>query len=270
MPKGDYDHHKKAGNEGDVVKHVALIAALDSAVDQHRGGAFHYADIYAGYAHHCLGRGGEWTRGIGKLCGRCELRENQHTALYREWYLSRPLFEGGFYPGSSLIAADVCKWKKEGFRLSLWDISPKAVSDLKRVFKGKQHRIYDRAATASDPGFQSANFVLIDPPKGNSKTWDFASGFLNARKQNVLLWWPIFANTRTIPPSENSQSKVTREAACRLGFSVSKVLWAKGGRMIGCQLIYRLDSISIKKLRAAIEQVVRVIGGKWRVEHFDS
>ena len=47
MPMRDYDHHKKAGNEGDVVKHVALIAALDSVIDQHGGGVFHYADIYA-------------------------------------------------------------------------------------------------------------------------------------------------------------------------------------------------------------------------------
>ena len=141
MPMRDYDHHKKAGNEGDVVKHVALIAALDSVVDQHGGGVFHYADIYAGHAHHCLGRGGEWTRGIGKLCQRCELRENPHTALYYKWYLSRPQFEGGFYPGSSLIAADVCKWKKKGIRHSLWDICPEAASDLKRVFKGKKHNI---------------------------------------------------------------------------------------------------------------------------------
>lgn len=268
MPKGAFDHHKKAGNEGDVVKHVALIAALDSVVDQHRGGAFHYADIYAGYAHHCLQNGGEWTKGIGKLCRRCELRENQHTALYYEWYLSRPQFEGGFYSGSSLIAADVCKWKKKDYRLSLWDISRKAVSDLKRVFKGKQHHICGKAATTADSGLQSADFVLIDPPDGTEKTWARICAFLNRREQSVLLWLPVIRNKIGEKYLENRAVECSKRTASDMGLSLTKVVWGSEIRKTtGCQLIYRLDSVSINKLRAAVEQVVRVIGGKWRVEH---
>ena len=46
-----YDHWRKAGNQGDVVKHVALIAALDVILDAHKKKEFLYADTYAGYAH---------------------------------------------------------------------------------------------------------------------------------------------------------------------------------------------------------------------------
>jgi hypothetical protein len=44
-----YDHHEKAGNEGDVVKHVALIAALRAVVGEAKGSEFAYADTFAAY-----------------------------------------------------------------------------------------------------------------------------------------------------------------------------------------------------------------------------
>lgn len=269
MPNAAYDHHQKAGNEGDVVKHVALIAALDSLLDQHRGGAFRYADVYAGHAHHCLRKGGEWISGIGKLRGRWELKENPHTALYFEWYLSRPQFEGGFYPGSSLIAADVCNWKKKAYRLSLWDTNETVVKDLKTWFSKKVHRIHARPASPSEEDIRSACILFIDPPDGKKETWEKVAGFLRNPKQSLVVWLPVGASKTQGRITEYSAVEFARVSAKKLDLSGTKVVWRGGIRMIGCQLIYRLDADSIRKLRAAVEQVVKVVGGKWRAEHLD-
>lgn len=43
-----YDHHEKVGNQGDVVKHVALLAALDKDLENHKRSDFCYADTFAG------------------------------------------------------------------------------------------------------------------------------------------------------------------------------------------------------------------------------
>ena len=79
-----YDHNKKAGNQGDVVKHVAEAAALDSILKGWPSKEFRYADIFAGYALNPLDKGKEWKQGIGKLVGREELTKNDHVKLWSE------------------------------------------------------------------------------------------------------------------------------------------------------------------------------------------
>jgi hypothetical protein len=64
-----YDHHKKAGNEGDICKHPALIAAVDLTLASGAGTPFRYADLYAGYAKNPLTVGHEWRNGIGGIAG---------------------------------------------------------------------------------------------------------------------------------------------------------------------------------------------------------
>jgi len=44
-----YEHNKKAGNEEDAVKHIALIAALTPLLESHQA-VFHYCDTFAGYS----------------------------------------------------------------------------------------------------------------------------------------------------------------------------------------------------------------------------
>ena len=188
MLKKVYDHHKKAGNQGDVVKHIALIAALDKVVHNHRGPVFRYADIFAGYAHNPLIRGYEWKQGIGKLFGRQGLDKNEHTALYERWYLTRPQLLGGMYPGSSLIAADMAAWKKKKIKLSLWDISPSVIADLMKIFSGGGHNIFHRPAKPSEKDVRSADFLLIDPPDGKKQTWDLICEYLGNNNAAVLIW----------------------------------------------------------------------------------
>ncbi len=91
-----YDHHEKAGNQGDIVKHPALIAALDATVSRAKGEPFRYADIFAAYAVNPLLKGNQWTRGISVVAGQHLLTGNRHVASWARWFsLDREPVEGG-------------------------------------------------------------------------------------------------------------------------------------------------------------------------------
>ena len=267
MPKKVYDHHKKAGNQGDVVKHIALIAALDKVLHNHRGPVFRYADTFAGYAHNPLIRGYEWKQGIGKLFREQGLDKNEHTALYERWYLTRPQLLGGMYPSSSLIAADMAAWKKKKIKLCLWDTSEFVIADLNKVFFGQGQSIFDKPASPNQKEVRSADFLLIDPPDGTKQTWGLICQFLANRNRAVLIWLPVNANTRKKPPDEHKQSESSRNSARGLDCHVTKVRWRLGGRMIGCQSIYRLPAEAKIALRRAVEHVASILG--WECNHYD-
>jgi hypothetical protein len=69
MDDSSYDHSKKAGNEGDVIKHAFLLDAVDRllAEKQDRDGPVWYVDTHAARPYHRLRSSGRWTRGVGKL-----------------------------------------------------------------------------------------------------------------------------------------------------------------------------------------------------------
>lgn len=277
-PDGRYDHHEKAGNQGDVVKHVALIAALDATVESFPSGkTFRYADTFAGYACNplvCNPRY-EWRKGIGRFREqfkeRLQQKPNEHARLWYDWYLAaRPQLLGGIYPGSSLIASDVCAARKAPVHLALWDTSPKVIENLMTVFAGRDCEIYTRTATFEECDVKAANFLLIDPPNVTERNWKEIHRFLQGGPP-VLLWLPVFADTSSSPPREHARSEGIRKEATATGCKATKVVWAKGGRMIGCQLIYRLSNTASKALRDAVDALVSIApaahGVKWTCSH---
>ncbi len=120
MPQ--YDHHRKAGNQGDVAKHPVLIAALAALVDAEADRPFRYVDAFAGQAWHpLLNRPDyEWPLGIGALR---EPGDNVDASVetWCKWYLPRPDLALGWYPGSATIAADLCRSRGRSFRFDLCD-----------------------------------------------------------------------------------------------------------------------------------------------------
>ncbi len=102
-----YDHNIKAGNEGDIVKHVALIAALNSIISTNDIIIFRCVDVFAGYAFNPIIQKNEWKNGIGKIHRQSYRAKDENVKLYFNWYLSRPQLIGGIYPGSSLIVQPI-------------------------------------------------------------------------------------------------------------------------------------------------------------------
>jgi len=62
-----YDHSRKIGNEGDVIKHPVLAKVVESLAESVEKKPFVYAESHTGRPFYVLQKGGEWERGVGKL-----------------------------------------------------------------------------------------------------------------------------------------------------------------------------------------------------------
>jgi len=262
-----YDHHTKAGNQGDVVKHVALVAALRAewATQQARNRS--YADLFAGYAHNPIASGGSWQNGIGVVRTRFDAGvsvTNPDLERWYRWYVApRPQLEMGVYPGSSVIAYDTAISIGTAARLSLWDKCPRCVESLKSVFKAP-HQVHDREAEVDDDDVRTADFLLMDPPDKN--LWPKIRSVLRAGKapsQSVLVWLPLTAGDGEEP--EDEASTQCRNEAQAEGCEVLRVFWDPSGtHTIGCLLAYRLSPAGQKAVSAAVREVVSLVG--WEAE----
>lgn len=267
-----YDHNQKAGNQGDVVKHVALIAALDPLLaNWDRSKEFQYADTFAGYAFSTLIHGNDWKDGVGKLLAKndeerlaltlSQLEANPHTKIWYEWYLKgRPQLLGGVYPGSSLVAHDLCVQHRTSLHMSLWDIAPSAIAHLLTVYKGGEHEIYPRPVVFNEPAITNSDFVFIDPPyasmkrKLNTPLWSDLLRFPQPCHSNFMIWMPVGFHVADKQRVEHTAEQ--RKSALDSGLSATVVRWREGIHTVGCQLFYRLSGESKASLRAAVDQIV--------------
>lgn len=260
----NYDHQKRAGNRGDVIKHVALVAALDTALQQTTQGEFRYADTFAGYAYNPILVGNQWEEGVGRfrnVLDRVGVDANPHFSLWARLCFARKENNGGkYYSGSSLFAYNLCRLRNKQASLFLWDTSSLVLDDLKAAFSEKQHAI--RGDVAKPQDISDMDLVLIDPPGLQSrKNPDFPNWkkdilpFLQSKASSVLLWIPLMAATNE---DEARIPNICCLDALSLGCKVTKVMWeTRGLGMIGCLLIYRLPSLIARKaLQNAIDYVV--------------
>jgi 23S rRNA A2030 N6-methylase RlmJ len=180
-----YNHHKKAGNQGDCVKHPALIAALDEALKSTSNSelSFHYLDVFAGHAWHPLlgGKEYEWKKGIGKLAMGALPRDAPECVKVwwsiwhdaPEWPTTIP----PGYPGSAWIAAHRCRSAERSVKLELYDRAEEVRRDLERAFP-PSHDVQEDMANvcligqSMEPNTDlavAADFVFIDPPGWQSQ-----------------------------------------------------------------------------------------------------
>jgi 23S rRNA A2030 N6-methylase RlmJ len=272
-----YNHREKAGNEGDICKHPALIAAIDETISRSKDTPFRYADLYAGYAKNPLAAGQEWTNGIGVMAGSDLFGGNRHLALWAcACGLQRKPSIGDIYPGSAWFARAVCDLRARAAELALWDVSGVAFTDLRANFPDNP-RVFNAPWAAEDPAIEDADFIFIDPP--SKSDWSAIRNLLNRLepRQSALVWLPIGANTTYKPPVEDGMSNQCRSEALELGMSATTIRWARGGFTIGCQLIYKLMPEAVTALREATEEVVRIArlragtSSRWRClpVHYD-
>lgn len=254
-----YDHNSKAGNAGDILKHVALIAALNSVTVT--GRSLRFVDLFAGYGVNPIIAGNQWDQGLGRIHG-CETESsNSDLRSYLDWYLSRPSLIGSLYPGSSLIAQDTLRASGHEIGLTLYDISETAIANLQQVYRGMDHRILHRAAQLSDPEIESADFLFIDPPGLKSEvqpeypTLAQLLAFTEvASNASALFWLPVSADN-----DGSEDSKQLRG----LGFTVSRAMWGSeyaAGSTLGCLLAYRLDADGVKRVQQALDAMFVLAG----------
>jgi len=269
-----YEHGRKAGNMGDVFKHVALIAGLRETCSAATHDPFRYADTFAAYAMNILKGEDEWKQGIGKLDSECLLKGNPDVAFWATRWLDGIPKVSGRYPGSSWFARETCKSLGRDIQMSLWEIAEKPLTDLRAMYP--DGHVFSRPAKPDDPNIIAADFVFIDPPSKDD--WEDILGMVKSLsippKQSVLVWLPIGPNTGCSPPIEDKSSGACRQQGLKLGLSTTTVRWHRGGRMIGCQLLYRVNPRAQQALRRAVEDLFECTGFQFDdvlgVRHFDS
>lgn len=263
-----YDHGDNAGNEGDIVKHVALYAALDTILSGFGGSRFCFADLYAGYATNILAPRGAWKRGIqivrDALVNAANVAPvNKHVSAWADCYVGNPVGAGDCYPGSTLIARDLVLRHLKQLRLAAWDISPGPLGNLRAMFGSGESptspsRIYAAPASPADADVLAADFLLLDPP-GVKEFWRACFEQLPAMQKNFLVWLPIMTGRNWTDSEENRRAHAE---ALRLGLASSRVVWGERRQgMIGCELIYPFGAGPVRAaLRDAVDEVVRLAG----------
>lgn len=259
-----YDHRLKAGNQGDVVKHVALLAVVRSCL----GGTsrlLNYVDAFAGPAGSLLLPGGEWGRGVGRL-NRAAAVESPHVGSWIRWYLARPQLTGSRYPGSALVVSDAAVEAGMPVSMTLWDISEAVVADLRAVFP--KQTVLHRPVDPAHPSVNNADLLFVDPP-GLAEQWPLVLELLQ-RGRTMLAWLPINVAIVNRKVRLSSLAEEQLDAVRHLAATAAtRVLWAHGGRTIGCLLVYRCAPAAVANLRQAVTQVVSLCAWpRQEIEHF--
>lgn len=265
-----YDHNKKAGNQGDVVKHTALLAAADAIINA-SSGDFEYADTFAGYASNTLQSTGEWRYGIGNLWQSGLSCDNVNITFWHDLWDCKPGLLGSVYPGSSGFILKLCMSKARNFRARLWDTSPVVIAQLMEAYDNQEVTIHPRPAISDDFTDHKPDLLLIDPPglrtKSKKQYPDLAELLCFFDKvPNTILWFPITAQGKGSPARETGPSEKAKCECLSYGLSVASVRWSNGIRTCGCRLAYRLPSEAAYALQSAVDDVATLM--RWEnVKH---
>jgi 23S rRNA (adenine2030-N6)-methyltransferase len=177
----DYAHARHAGNAGDVLKHVALIAALEELRPEH------YFETHAGDGLYPLGSNGEWSDGVQRVFTASQGLVGKYAQIVRE-YSSPGATRPGKLPGSPLIAARFVQNEV------LYELDPRAAAVLRRALPDAIVRQSDGLALPEVP---PKSLVLIDPPYTQKQEWTDSARTASRLSQSALLYWyPIKALTR--------------------------------------------------------------------------
>ena len=89
----------RPGNQGDVVKHPTLVAAIRGLLAE-QDGTFRYADTFAGRWDYDLSKSGDWRQGIGVFAFAWS-GGNPDVQLWRDQWSADPTVR---YSGSTKLA----------------------------------------------------------------------------------------------------------------------------------------------------------------------
>lgn len=185
----NYRHAFHAGNHADVLKHLALVHALESL--KRKSTPFAVLDTHAGRGMYDLKsaeaeRSPEWRDGVAKLRWWAEAPPSVAK------YLAALGEDPRFYPGSPFIAAAALRPQD---RLILCELHPQEFAELKRAVPDAQlhHRDGYEALAALTPFPEKRGLILIDPPYEATDEIERAVAVLKAARkrfrQGVYFWW---------------------------------------------------------------------------------
>lgn len=195
-----YRHASHAGNFADVMKHVALVAALTRLAEKDR--PLFLLDTHAGRGRYEIGGAPEAARGIQKLAAAERTATPAPIARYLGIVRAMNGDEGGklhSYPGSPLIAATLLRPHD---RAAFCELQPAEAEALRREFRrdarvGVHCRDGFEALGGLLPPEAQRGLALIDPPyeeqeQDLARVADALVAAALRWPQGVLMaWYPI-------------------------------------------------------------------------------
>jgi len=201
----NYRHAFHAGNHGDVLKHVLLLAAL--RLMQQKPKPLHVLDSHAGAGRYDLAgdealRAGEWRLGIGALLADpgAEAMLPDYIAALR--HFNPALGSGGqglrWYPGSPLLVQHALR---QDDRATFIELQEDAHAALRRAL-GRDERVAVHKRDAYEalkallPPQPRRGLALIDPPFEEKSEFESLADMLEQVQQRwpsgtLMIWYPI-------------------------------------------------------------------------------
>lgn len=201
----NYRHAFHAGNHGDVLKHVLLLAVL--RLMQQKPKPLHVLDSHAGAGRYDLAgdealRAGEWRLGIGALLADsgAETMLPDYIAAIRHFNPSLGVGGQGlrWYPGSPLLVQHALR---PDDRASFVELQEDAHSALRRAL-GRDERVAVHKRDAYEalkallPPQPRRGLALIDPPfEEKDELHSLAAAVEQVHQRwpagTLMIWYPI-------------------------------------------------------------------------------
>jgi 23S rRNA (adenine2030-N6)-methyltransferase len=190
----NYRHAYHAGNFADVVKHLALVAAIQHL--RRKETPFVVIDTHAGRGSYDLSspeaqRTGEAQDGVGRLH---ELPANGTTTLSTYLRLAR----GDVYPGSPLISAELLRTQDRLVAVERHPEEAELLAEVLRSFRKAHVETADGYARlpALLPPPERRGLVLIDPPYETEHEFQdaaraFGTAFRRFATGTYMIWFPV-------------------------------------------------------------------------------
>jgi 23S rRNA (adenine2030-N6)-methyltransferase len=258
----EYNHSRKAGNQGDVWKHAVLVTLADSVAG--KSDAFQYVESHCGSPVHELTRGGEWERGIGRLVdkGSCDCL---YATIARSW-LKRSLYPAGWLLVANRLAARFTR-----VRAVLADVAelvashyPPSADVAVAPNVHVEFHLEDGYSVAAS--LERADLVFLDPPFYPDADADWrklAETCLILAERDVpfVAWYPFYWHTRPQWLVDTTRCQAWEVAWAPCGPKPSQNL--KGCGMLGSPSIV----LALQHDRQELQRVSYCLGSEFRVRY---
>jgi 23S rRNA (adenine2030-N6)-methyltransferase len=194
-----YLHSKKAGNIGDVFKHLALFEIFSAVQSQ----KYCYFESHSGAGLYQLESTSEaeWRSGIAKVL---DFKTSRYqTFLEQIKQLNSNSSEISLYPGSSYLAKVVLKPTKTILFENNADIAKILSENIKGAVvcvEDSWNTLVDKMNCELNTTPTHKHFVFIDPPYVDPTDWDkvatTSEHILSSQPSaNIVIWYPIFRDS---------------------------------------------------------------------------
>ncbi len=249
-----YDHRNKAGNRGDLWKHVALSEVVAYLCQTSDDPVLSYADTHCGRPRYDLSQDPSQARtGIGLFW---DAADELPDCAFKQAALNPDRASTREYLGSVLLSQEVARLHGKQLAPQAWDQDAQVVQEfaptaLAGVSQGDGFE-GGRASLLADP---PPRLIFVDPPYKDAQDWVRIRALLaEVPSETVaLVWYPLYWPTK---PAHLAWQDAANE--------VFQIQWSDFGLkpsqdLKGCGVLLKNGGAFAPQLRTVLAAVARAV-----------